>query len=106
VSDSYIFMYLSDSVIRSMAPGTVHCVLTLVDSFAEGGHFYTQLSLGRSLKAGIREYKSGSSDTNTEHITSEVILQALVKTYFLDIEAQYPHGKDEYRESSSSSFVR
>ena len=78
-----------------MPPGTVHIVTTLVDSFVEGGHFYSKHSLIKSLEAGIRENKSGAYDVNTEHICAEFILHALVEAYANDIKASDPKGDGE-----------
>lgn len=70
-----------------MPPGTVHAVLTVADCLAEGGHFYSALSMTQSMRAGLREMQSGSGDTNTQHIAAEQILQKVVQCYDMDITA-------------------
>ncbi|KAF8575368.1 hypothetical protein K439DRAFT_1623638 [Ramaria rubella] len=64
-----------------MRPGREHLVYTLEDSILRGGHFYSKVTLRRSLKAGLQEHWWGCSSTNTEHLASESILYQLVQHY-------------------------
>ncbi|KAF8514467.1 hypothetical protein JB92DRAFT_129579 [Gautieria morchelliformis] len=77
----WIPFLLEQDDILIMPPGTVHCVLTVQDSFAVGGHFYTKWSLGASFEAGDREHRTGLQDTNTQHVRSELILHATLRSY-------------------------
>lgn len=86
-------VFMADQGIRIMPPGTVHCVLTIRDCFAVGGHFYTKWSLGASFEAGIRENLSGIYDTNTQHIASEVILHAMLQFYMQAMHLVCPSSK-------------
>ncbi|KAF8576933.1 hypothetical protein K439DRAFT_1622480 [Ramaria rubella] len=63
-----------------MHPGREHLVYTLEDSILRGGHFYSKVTLQRSLKAGLQDWW-GCSSTNTEHLASESILYRLVQHY-------------------------
>ncbi|KAF8510685.1 hypothetical protein BU17DRAFT_97890 [Hysterangium stoloniferum] len=77
-----------------MPAGTIHAVMTLNDSWVEGGHFYGQNSLHRSFSAGLREHRQGLTDCNTEHPESEYVLHALLETYHGILLSYFPdiHG--------------
>lgn len=62
-----------------MRPGEIHIVYTLEDSILVGGHFYSNGTLSRSLRTGLYENRYGRYSTNTQHITSEVILHRYVR---------------------------
>ncbi|KAF8581052.1 hypothetical protein K439DRAFT_1619362 [Ramaria rubella] len=64
-----------------MCPGREHIVYMLEDSIVKGGHFYSKVTLGRSLKAGLQEHWWGCLTTNTEHLASESIFYRLLKHY-------------------------
>ncbi|KAF8574297.1 hypothetical protein K439DRAFT_1236032, partial [Ramaria rubella] len=64
-----------------MRPGREHLVYVLEDSIVKGGHLYSRVTLGRSLKAGLQEHWWGRFATNTEHLASESIFYRLVKHY-------------------------
>ncbi|KAF8495043.1 hypothetical protein BU17DRAFT_72536 [Hysterangium stoloniferum] len=76
-----------------MPAGTIHAVMTLNDSWVEGGHFYGRNSLHLSFLAGLREHRQGLTDCNKEHPHSEYILHALLKTYYGIFLSYFPHQK-------------
>ncbi|KAF8500017.1 hypothetical protein BU17DRAFT_72163 [Hysterangium stoloniferum] len=78
-----------------MPAGMVHAVMTLNDSWAEGGHFYGRNFLHRSFLAGLHEHHQGLADCNTEHPDSKYILHALLKTYYGIFLSYFPHQKPE-----------
>ncbi|KAF8574752.1 hypothetical protein K439DRAFT_1624097 [Ramaria rubella] len=51
------------------------------DCVVKGGHFYSKVTLGHSLKAGLQEHWWGRLTTNTEHLASESIFYQLLKHY-------------------------
>ncbi|KAF8512352.1 hypothetical protein BU17DRAFT_69243 [Hysterangium stoloniferum] len=76
-----------------MPAGTIHVVMTLNDSWVEGGHLYGRNSLHLSFLAGLREHRQGLTDCNKEHPHSEYILHALLKTYYGIFLSYFPHQK-------------
>lgn len=67
--------------LRFMRPGTRHMVLTVDDSFALGGHFYSKSTLTATLRSIVYEHYFGPYITNSGHLTSASILFRLVASY-------------------------
>ncbi|KAF8492887.1 hypothetical protein BU17DRAFT_72611, partial [Hysterangium stoloniferum] len=91
-----------------MPAGTIHAVMTLNDSWVEGGHFYGRNSLHRSFSAGLREHRQGLTDCNTEHPESEYILHALLETYHGILLSYFPDiqqvGAEVCRDSNPRAY--
>jgi len=89
-----------------MPPGTIHTVISLTDCLTEGGHFYSAHSLVKSLDAGVREHLRGASDTNTQHISAELILHSLLEGYMTDLAMLRPDADSLRKSRLLSSSVR
>lgn len=57
-----------------MMAGTPHAVLTLEDSLAEGGHFYSGLHYRRTLYALLHEHFCGNYICNASHPKAPLVL--------------------------------
>ena len=67
-------MALLTSGTSYMMPGTPHAVLTLEDSLAEGGHFYSGLQYKRTLYSILAEHFCGKYITNASHPRAPLLL--------------------------------
>lgn len=59
---------------RFMQPNTPHCVLTIDDCFAVGGHFYSMATMDRTLDGLICHHSFGHLLTNESHSRSRVFI--------------------------------
>lgn len=69
---------------RYLRPGTPHFVITLEDSMAVGGHFYSMPSMKSTLRAMMLEHYFGGTVTNSAHPQSPIALVKLLD-FFVDI---------------------
>ena len=60
--------------ISIMQPGTYHLVVTTVHCFTVGGHFYSPLTMSKTLMALLDEHFLGRHITNTHHSHMLIIL--------------------------------
>jgi hypothetical protein len=64
-----------------MQPGVEHIVFTLDNSIVVGSHFFSEVTLLKSMSSGLREHFWGRYGTNTSHLGSEVILCRILAYY-------------------------
>ncbi|TDL14726.1 hypothetical protein BD410DRAFT_845782 [Rickenella mellea] len=74
-------VFLCPGDVFLMRPGTPHFVVTVEDALAVGGHFYNRQTFSETLRALVLEHKYGANLTNTEHLTSPIILIKLLHEY-------------------------
>ncbi|TDL13507.1 hypothetical protein BD410DRAFT_846876 [Rickenella mellea] len=74
-------VFLQPGDVFLMRPGTPHFVITVEDALAVGGHFYNRQTFSETLRALAFEHQFGANLTNTEHLTSPIILFKLLHSY-------------------------
>ncbi|KIJ30970.1 hypothetical protein M422DRAFT_267491 [Sphaerobolus stellatus SS14] len=88
----YVYFVLERGSTLSMPPGWPHAVLSLTDTFVQGGHLFNKYALTKSFTIGLRERILGISDTNASNVGAEAILQAVLKHYYYCIASKQGTG--------------
>lgn len=65
--------------LRWMRPGVSHCVHTLGDTIAVGGHFHAFATMDCALQSAFEEAMYGQTITNTQHLETDALLFRLVE---------------------------